>query len=85
MDRTLKWFTEHPDDVLPMDMCTRMIVSDWFRENILSMMDEYVCRINTPTNRLDALFFEPKYQVFLFQHNLMIHIANHRWGGTKEI
>ena len=28
MDRTLKCFMEHPDDVLPLDMCIRKIVSD---------------------------------------------------------
>ena len=72
MDTTLKWFMELPDDVLPMGMCIRMIVSDWYREYILSMMDEYVRRINTPANHIDVLFFEPKYQVFVFQHNLRL-------------
>ena len=76
----MKWVMEHPNDVMPMDLCVRMIVSDWFGEYILSMIEEYVRRINTPANHVDALFFEPKYQVFVFQHNLMLHIMNHRWG-----
>ena len=42
MDRTLKWFLEQPGDVMPMDMCIHMIVSDWFGEYILATMDEYV-------------------------------------------
>ena len=55
MDRTLKWVMEHPNDVIPLDLCVRMIVSDWFGEYVLSMIDEYVRRINTPANRVDAL------------------------------
>ena len=40
--------------------------------------------MNTPANRIDALFFEPKYQVFAFQHNLMLHIMNLRWDGPPS-
>ena len=55
MDRMLKWLMEHPDDVMPMDMCIRLIVSDWFGKYILAMIDEYVRRIDTPANRIDTL------------------------------
>ena len=51
---------------------------------VRGMMDEYVHRIDTPANRIDALFFEPKYHVFMFLHNLVLHIVNHRWRGLPQ-